>query len=62
MQELKIIDVSKQLKITNKDILVNVSINSNIEGYDQAYSICNEKPEELIDEFINLKSRRIKQN
>ena len=52
MQELKIIDDSKQLKITNKHIPVSVSVNSNVEGYDQAHFICNEKPEVLIDDFI----------
>ncbi len=51
-KNFKIIDYSKQLKTTNKHTPVSVSVNSIIEGYDQAYFICNEKPEVLIDDFI----------
>ena len=42
----------ESIKITNQHIPVSVSINSKIEGYDQAYFICDEKPEILIDDFI----------
>ena len=52
MKKIKVLDDSKQLKITNQHIPVSVSINSNVEGYDKAYFICNEQPEILIDEFI----------
>ncbi len=68
IKKIEITDNEKKLQVISEHVPVNVSIFSNVPGYDnKTIFLCNDKPDEVINKFIktilniSLKAKSINQ-